>query len=123
MGGIVLFVGRVRPDRLGSGAVRALDYESDRTLALRAFRELEVAALRERGVGRVVIWHRVGTVAVGEPSVIVGASSTHRAAAFRAARKIIDRLKSDVPLWKSAQVRSARRPRSRLARAPGRSRG
>jgi molybdopterin synthase catalytic subunit len=44
--------------------------------------------------------HRTGTVALGEPSVIVAASSPHREQAFAAAREMIDRIKSEAPIWK-----------------------
>ena len=44
--------------------------------------------------------HRVGTVAVGEPSVVIAVASPHRAAAFSAARFLIDTLKARLPVWK-----------------------
>ena len=44
--------------------------------------------------------HRVGTVAVGEPTVVVAVSSAHRADAFEAARYLIDELKARAPIWK-----------------------
>ena len=51
-------------------------------------------------VGRVALWHRVGTLAVGESSVIVVVSSPHRHMAFEAARFGIDALKATAPIWK-----------------------
>jgi molybdopterin synthase catalytic subunit len=44
--------------------------------------------------------HRVGEVALGEASVIVAASAPHREQAFAGAREIIDRIKSEAPIWK-----------------------
>jgi molybdopterin synthase catalytic subunit len=44
--------------------------------------------------------HRVGPVALGEPSVIVAASAPHRGEAFAGACEIIDRIKDEVPIWK-----------------------
>lgn len=123
LGGIVLFVGRVRPDRTRAGTVRALTYESHRALALEEFRALEAEARERYGVGRIVIWHRIGTVPVGEPSVMIGAASAHRRAAFDATSMLIERLKSDVPLWKSERVRPGRPLRRRPSRGPVRSAG
>ena len=37
---------------------------------------------------------------LGEPSVIVAASSAHRPEAFEAARAAIDRIKAEAPIWK-----------------------
>ena len=44
--------------------------------------------------------HRIGRVAVGEPVVVVGAASRHRADALEATAFLIDRLKTDAPFWK-----------------------
>jgi molybdopterin synthase catalytic subunit len=50
--------------------------------------------------GRVVLVHRIGTLELGESSVVVAVSSPHRAEAFAAARYAIDALKVSVPVWK-----------------------
>ncbi len=123
LGGIVVFVGRVRPDRTRGGTVRALEYESHRAMTLRSFRAGEAEARRRHGAERVVLWHRIGTVRAGEPSVIVGAASAHRRAAFDSVSMLIERVKSDAPLWKVERARPARprrRPPSpRAARSAG----
>jgi molybdopterin synthase catalytic subunit len=120
-GGVVVFVGRVRPDRLGPGrSVAALEYEAHRTLAERALEELARGAQRRFRVRRSVLWHRVGVLPVGTPSVIVGAATGHRDEAFRAARWMIDELKAKAPIWKMDRARSARRRRPRPSPRAGR---
>jgi molybdopterin synthase catalytic subunit len=49
---------------------------------------------------RLALHHRTGTLGVGDVSVVVAASAPHRAEAFDACRKAIDRLKERVPIWK-----------------------
>lgn len=49
---------------------------------------------------RMLVQHRTGEVAVGEPSVVVAVASPHRDAAFGAARFLIDALKESLPVWK-----------------------
>lgn len=51
-----------------------------------------------------VVWfmHRLGAVPVGEASLYVRVHSMHRQAAFQFAMALIDRMKADVPIWKSA---------------------
>lgn len=122
-GGVVVFVGRVRPDRTAQGRVVALDYESDRRVAVRRLRELVAAAEQRPGVGRALLWHRTGPVRVGEPSVIAGAAGPHRAEAFAAARFLIEALKRSVPIWKSDRARPGRRPRRPRSPRAGRSAG
>ena len=50
------------------------------------------------------------TVPLGEPSVIVAASAAHREEAFAGAREIIDRIKSEAPIWKRELRRARRQP-------------
>jgi molybdopterin synthase catalytic subunit len=44
--------------------------------------------------------HRVGRVPLGEVSVAVAVSSSHREEAFAAGKWLIDTLKQVVPIWK-----------------------
>jgi molybdopterin synthase catalytic subunit len=123
LGGVVLFAGRVRRERHGGRSVVALDYEVHPGPALAAMARLDRETRRRFGVKRTVLWHRIGRVPADEIAVIVGAAAGHRAAAFAAARFLIDRLKATVPLWKVERARSERpRPR-RPRRRVGRSRG
>lgn len=123
LGGIAVFAGRVRPDATRRGRVAFLDYEAHRPLALLQLAELERAARRRFGARRVVLWHRVGPVAVDEVSVIVGAGAGHRAEAFAAARFLIEQLKTRVPIWKTERARLGRRPRRRPGGPASRSAG
>jgi len=113
LGGVVVFVGRVRPDPMPRGHVSALEYEAHRQPALDALSELERQARRRFGAGKVVLWHRLGRIPVGEASVVVGVATGHRAPAFAAARFLIERLKREVPIWKLDRARPAHPPRSR----------
>ncbi len=57
--------------------------------------------IRERwGIEHVAIVHRVGSLAVGETSVVISVASAHRDAAFDACRYAIERIKEIVPIWK-----------------------
>jgi molybdopterin synthase catalytic subunit len=51
----------------------------------------------------VVIHHRIGFIAVGEPSLFVRVASRHRSEGFRASQWIVDELKKKVPIWKRPQ--------------------
>ena len=122
-GGVTVFVGRVRPDRVRSGRIEALLYEAHEPFALARLSELERTARRRFGLTRVVLWHRLGRLRVGTASVIVGAAAPHRDASFRGARFLIERLKSEVPIWKSDRARPVRRPPPRPARRRARGAG
>ncbi len=123
LGGVVLFAGRVRPDRVAGGRVHALFYEADGPLALRALARLAGSARRRYGARRIVLWHRLGTIPVGDVAVVVGAACPHRARAFEATRYLIEELKASVPIWKTDRARPARRRRRPRSRRRGRSSG
>ena len=120
-GGIVIFAGRVRPDRKRGSHVVALDYEVHRVPALLQLRALEQRARGRFGATGLVLWHRLGRVPAGEIAVVAGACCGHRGEAFDAARYLINQLKTTVPIWKEERERRARRRRPPRARRAARS--
>lgn len=99
-GAIALFLGTVRDHSPGRAGVTHLEYEAYREEVVPKIAEI-VAEARERWpVLRAAAVHRVGSLEVGETAVGVAVSSAHRAAAFAAARHLIDELKRRAPIWK-----------------------
>jgi molybdopterin synthase catalytic subunit len=100
-GGVVGFFGVVRDHAEGRTGVIAVDYEAYDEQVLPRLVELAAAARsRLPELGRIVLWHRTGRLAVGETSVAVVVSAAHRAEAFEGCRFLIDTLKVTVPIWK-----------------------
>ena len=97
-GGVVLFVGTVREQDDGR-AVSALGYSAHPSVAveLRTVAEEVAAAYPVRALAAV---HRVGDLAIGDLAVVVAVACPHRGEAFEAGRRLIDELKSRVPIWK-----------------------
>lgn len=56
-----------------------------------------------------LVIHRVGPLLPNDPIVLVAVWSTHRDAAFRACRYIIDELKTRAPFWKQEQTPDGQR--------------
>jgi molybdopterin synthase catalytic subunit len=98
-GGLVIFCGTVRQENAGK-PVRAITYEAHVALAEKVLRELEAEVLSRFDVRRCRIQHRVGTLHLGETSVMVVVRAVHRAHAFAAARLAIDEVKKRAPIWK-----------------------
>jgi molybdopterin synthase catalytic subunit len=100
-GAVVLFVGTARDHAEGRPGVTLLEYEAyEEQVAPRLRRIAAEARRRWPDLGRLVLLHRLGAVAVGEASVVVVASAPHRPEAFAAGRYAIDTLKATVPIWK-----------------------
>jgi molybdopterin synthase catalytic subunit/molybdopterin converting factor small subunit len=98
-GAVVTFLGTVR-DYHGGRPVTRLTYSAYRPMALAGLRQIvdELEAAHEDL--RAAIVHRLGEVAVGEPSVVIAIGSPHRAAAYDASRTALERLKAEIPIWK-----------------------
>jgi MoaE-MoaD fusion protein len=101
VGGVVAFWGIVRGVENGK-RIGALEYTAYTEMAERQFRKLLAETREKWPLKRVRVIHRLGTIAVGEASLLVRVEASHRAEAFAAAQYIIDELKQKVPIWKQA---------------------
>ena len=100
-GALVVFAGTVRDHAEGRPGVVSLAYEAYEEQVRPRLRALaDEARRRWPALGRVVVLHRVGDLAVTEVSVLVAVSASHRPDAFDAARWCIDTVKSTLPIWK-----------------------
>jgi molybdopterin synthase catalytic subunit len=95
-GGVASFVGKVRPDE----GVEALELSHYAPLTLSGMESLAREALARWPLDGVLIHHRTGVMAPGEPIVLVAAAARHRRDAFEAADFAMDHLKSEAWFWK-----------------------
>ena len=98
-GAVVVFVGNVR-NSFGGRPVERITYSAYPAMAERRLErivhELEAA---EPGT-RVEIVHGLGTLEVGDASVVIATASAHRRQAYEVNRLALERLKAEVPIWK-----------------------
>jgi molybdopterin synthase catalytic subunit len=92
-GAIVVFQGVTRE-------IPALDYEAYAEMARAQIESILRGCIGEHGLCAAAAEHRIGRVALGEPSVIVAVSAPHREEAFAGARAAIDEIKAMAPIWK-----------------------
>lgn len=83
--------------------VAALEYEAYPEMATAQLEAIVLAAVAAHGLCAAAAEHRIGTVALSEPSVAIAASAPHREAAFAGAREIIDQIKALAPIWKKEE--------------------
>ena len=95
-GAVSSFTGISRDD----GGVTAIELEHYPGMTESSLMRLIDEAFARWALLGAAIVHRIGRVAVGEPVVVVGAASRHRADAVEATAFLIDRLKTDAPFWK-----------------------
>lgn len=98
-GALVTFEGRVRDHARGREVV-ALEYEAYRPMALAQMDKIIAEVEAEHPGVACLLHHRIGPIPIGENAVIAMAAHAHRAPAFAACARLIERLKADVPIWK-----------------------
>jgi molybdopterin synthase catalytic subunit len=98
-GALCVFVGVVRNESEGKETV-AIEYEAFAPMAESELAHIVASVAEEWPRSWVRICHRVGRLAVGEPSVAIVVAAPHREAAFAACRAAIERIKKSVPIWK-----------------------
>lgn len=96
-GAVASFTGLARAE---GGETKILELE-----AYPGFTETQIGAFAETARTRfdlqdLMIVHRIGQIAPGEPIVFVATAASHRRAAFEACDYLMDYLKSRAPFWK-----------------------
>lgn len=90
------FIGRVR----GDGDLTEFFLEHHPVMTEAGLAELAHAAGDRWQLAALTLIHRVGAMVPGDTIVLVLTSSPHRGEALAACEFLIDRLKTDVMLWK-----------------------
>lgn len=98
-GAVSLFLGTVRDQNEGR-AVTGIEYSAYEKMAVSELRAIVAEAEQRWNVGRVIVLHRLGTLAVGDVSIGIAAAHPHRAQAMAATSYIIEEVKRRVPIWK-----------------------
>ncbi|KAI0082292.1 molybdenum cofactor synthesis 2 [Panus rudis PR-1116 ss-1] len=111
-GATAIFVGTTRNSFKGKVVTR-LDYQAYSKLAIKTManiiRDTHQKYLRSShhtdgnpvpSVIRCAVYHRLGTVPVGKPSIVIAVSSPHRKESFQACEFILEEVKLKAQIWK-----------------------
>ncbi|KAF8632561.1 hypothetical protein AX15_001771 [Amanita polypyramis BW_CC] len=111
-GAIVTFIGTTRNSFNGK-TVRKLEYQAYTKLALRTMMEImrDAAHSVSRSdhvpanstappIIRCALHHRIGTVPVGEVSIVIAVASPHRKEGFSVCELILEEVKRKAQIWK-----------------------
>lgn len=80
--------------------MKELQYSSYNKLALRTMMGVAKAMYAKHSLKGIAIIHRLGTVPIGEESILIAVSSPHRQAAWRAGEEALEDCKARVEVWK-----------------------
>ena len=98
-GAVVTFLGTTRNNFEGK-QVLSLEYEAYDDMALKKLETVREELQAQFDLEDIAIAHRIGTVPIGEISLVVAIASPHRKEAFQACQVAVDRIKEIVPIWK-----------------------
>ena len=97
-GAVVLFVGKVRQNKLEN--LDFLKIESFSEMARKEITKICNQSLRQWKLDCVLVKHRYGKLKPDDNIVLLITSSAHRDNAYEASMHIMKLLKSNVPFWK-----------------------
>jgi molybdopterin synthase catalytic subunit len=97
-GAVVSFRGVVRDHDSGKGVVE-LEYEAHPS-AGDVLAEIVAEFAAEPDVYGVAVSHRVGKLEIGDVALAAAISTAHRAEAFAMCARLVDEVKSRLPVWK-----------------------
>ena len=101
IGAVVEFSGLVRELEKGQ-KIPGLHYEAHETMARKELEKIFHELAGRHPCEEIYFSHRLGFVPVGEASLFIRIAARHRQAALALMAELIDRLKADVPVWKSS---------------------
>ena len=99
-GAVATFSGVIR-DHEETGPILSLFYEAYQPMAENIMRQILEELSLKYPCTSVEVVHRFGHIPAGETSLWIRVQAPHRAEAFGLLTHFIDRLKNDVPIWKT----------------------
>jgi molybdopterin synthase catalytic subunit len=94
-----IFLGQVRSDEIEGKNVVAIDYTAYNDMAEQKFHEIREDVFDKFPLTCMHIYHSLGRVKAGEISLFVFTSSVRRKDAIEACSYIVERIKSETPVW------------------------
>ncbi|CAN5372285.1 molybdenum cofactor biosynthesis protein MoaE [soil metagenome] len=94
-----IFLGQVRNDEIDGKRVSAIDYTTYEEMALEKIHEIREGIFEKYPLTCMHIYHSLGSVEAGAISLFVFTSAPHRKAAIHACEEVVEKIKSDLPVW------------------------
>ncbi|KAF2235372.1 MoaE-domain-containing protein [Viridothelium virens] len=98
-GAIVIFAGTTR-DNFDGKSVKHLEYSSYIPMAISTLSRIARSVSSKHGLTGISITHRLGTVPIGEESILIAVSAPHRQAGWRAGEEALEETKEKAEIWK-----------------------
>lgn len=94
-----IFLGQVRADELDSKTVTGIRYTAFEAMALEKMHDIREETITKYDLTCMHVYHSLGYVPAGEICLFVFTSSRHRKDAMHACEEVVERIKSELPVW------------------------
>lgn len=94
-----IFLGQVRADKKNETCVKSIQYSTYEEMALAKAFEIREETFQKYPLTCMHIYQSLGEVKVGEICLFVFTSSKHRKAAIDACEELVERIKTELPIW------------------------
>jgi molybdopterin synthase catalytic subunit len=99
IGGHSIFLGQVRADKIEEKEVIAIEYTAYEEMALEKMHIIREDIFARYNLTCMHVHHSLGQVKTGELCLFVFTSSPHRRAAIDACNEVVERIKTELPVW------------------------
>ncbi|SKB40957.1 molybdopterin synthase catalytic subunit [Parapedobacter luteus] len=99
VGAYSCFIGQVRADVVGGKSVTAIEYTAYTAMVDEHLEAIAVDVCQRYALNGIVVKHSLGTVLAGEICLFVLAAAGHRRPAMDACGELVERIKSELPIW------------------------
>ena len=94
-----IFLGQVRKDEVAGKLVSGIEYTTYEDLALEKMHQIREDIFEKYSLTCMHIYHSISLVKTGEICLFVFTSSAHRKSAIDACSEVVERIKSELPIW------------------------
>ncbi|HKQ97255.1 MAG TPA: molybdenum cofactor biosynthesis protein MoaE [Candidatus Polarisedimenticolia bacterium] len=98
-GAVATFQGVVRDHHAGRRVTR-IEYSAYAPMAEEIFGAIAAEAVTRFGADAIAVLHRLGSLEVGDVSLVVAVGAVHRREAMQASAWVVDEIKHRAPIWK-----------------------
>ena len=99
IGGHSIFLGQVRADKIDGREIACIEYTAYEEMALEKMHNIREDIFSKYDLTCMHVYHSLGKVAAGEICLFVFTSSAHRKAAIDACEEMVERIKTEIPVW------------------------
>jgi molybdopterin synthase catalytic subunit len=99
IGGHSIFLGQVRADKIDGKEITCIEYTAHEEMAIEQMHMIREDIFSKYELTCMHVYHSLGKVAAGEICLFVFTSSAHRKAAIDACEEIVERIKTQLPVW------------------------